>query len=380
MAEIVPGKIGIQQRVLPRYRAPFFETLALQCPNGLEIFAGNPRAEERIVTCDDLRTATRAEARNLHIGRDGLYMCWQRGYRRWLKEFDPDTLIVAADPRIITTYFAMRYMRARHRPVIGWGLGTLSEPGRADRLSVVSRIRSRFYRSFDAVIAYSSKAADDYRRAGVPEKNIFVARNAVSTAEADLARERFPPEGQEVKNWKTRNNLSKMTVIYVGRLVPGKLIPVLIQTCHDLGDDCDLVIVGDGPDRSALERLAAERFPRTRFLGHLEGDALSIALAGSDLFVLPGRGGLAIYEAMAHGKPVVVGQGDGTEADLVKNGENGLLIPPGDVGKLTDAIRSYIEHPERMRKEGQESRRIIKNEASIEKMTSAFVTALEFVS
>jgi glycosyltransferase involved in cell wall biosynthesis len=138
------------------------------------------------------------------------------------------------------------------------------------------------------------------------------------------------------------------------------------------------VIVGDGPERSALEQLAAERFPRTRFLGHLEGDSLSIAFGASDVFVLPGTGGLAIYEAMAHGKPVIVGQGDGTESDLVYNGRNGCHVSPGDVGALTSAIQAYLRQPELVIKAGQESRRIVEEEVSIDRMSSAFVHALQF--
>jgi glycosyltransferase involved in cell wall biosynthesis len=298
--------------------------------------------------------------------------------REWLNEYDPDALIVAADPRILTNHLVVRRMRARHRPVIGWGLGTLSSPGNGDRFSLVSRVRSRFYRSFDAVIAYSSKAADDYQRAGVPCERIFVAHNAVSTKSADAARERFPSDGQEVQEWRDGQGLSKPTIICVGRLIPEKRLDLLIEACRENGDACDLVIVGDGPERDTLEKYAAERFPRTRFLGHLEGDGLSIAFAASDLFVLPGTGGLAIYEAMAHGKPVIVGQGDGTEADLVHDGRNGRRVEPGDVGVLSAAIQTYLRQPELMRKAGLESRKIVDEEVSIDRMSLAFVEALRF--
>ncbi|HIF13262.1 MAG TPA: glycosyltransferase family 1 protein [Dehalococcoidia bacterium] len=378
MKEKVPGKIGIQQRVLPRYRKPFFDLLAERCSGDLGIFAGEPRPEENIVIAEELDVANYRHASNVHISRGRTYFCWQRGMRRWLNEYDPDALIVAADPRILTNYLAIRHMRARRRPVIGWGLGTLNPPRNGDKLSMVSRLRSRLYRTFDAVIAYSSKAAEDYRRAGVPDERIFVAHNSVSTESADAARKRFPAGGLEVQEWRTSQGLSRPTVICVGRLIPGKRLDLLIEACRENGDDCDLVIVGDGPERSALEQLAAERFPRTRFLGHLEGDSLSIAFGASDVFVLPGTGGLAIYEAMAHGKPVIVGQGDGTESDLVYNGRNGCHVSPGDVGALTSAIQAYLRQPELVIKAGQESRRIVEEEVSIDRMSSAFVHALQF--
>lgn len=380
MNEIFPGKLGIQQRVVPRYRQPFFDLLAERCSDGLDIFAGEPRPEEHIVTDTGFRNATNVEARNRHIGRGPLYFCWQRGYKHWLKSADLEALVVAADPRILSTYLAIRYMHSRHRPVIGWGLGTLNESSGGAAKSVLSRIRSRLYRSFDAVISYSSKAADDYRRAGVPDERIFVAHNAVSTEAADAARTKFPPDGEEVRKLRSDHGLSGTTLICVGRLISAKRLDLLIEACAAIGEGCELLIVGDGPERANLERLASERFPSTKFLGHQEGDALSIAFAASDVFALPGTGGLAIYEAMAHGKPVIVGQGDGTETDLVREGRNGTLVRPDDLGALTEAIRAYVDHPELVVSAGRESRTIVEEEVSISRMADTFVRALKYAS
>ena len=375
-----PVKVGIQQRVLPGYRVPFFDRLALELSDGLEVFAGEPRPEEHIAVSDRLETATHVKARNIHLGRGGLYFCWQRGIRGWLKKSDPGALIVAADPRILSSYVAIRYMRSRGRPVIGWGLGTLNESSARAGKSVLSRLRSRFYRSFDAVIAYSTKAAEDYRRAGVPDERIFIAHNAVSTESADAARTRFLPGGEEVHKWRSDHGLSGPTLICVGRLISAKRLDLLIEACAAIGEGCELLIVGDGPERANLERLASECFPSTQFLGHQEGDALSIAFAASDVFALPGTGGLAIYEAMAHGKPVIVGQGDGTEADLVREGRNGQLVRPNDLRALTEAIRAYVDDPELIVSAGRESRIIVEEEVSIGRMVATFVRALNFAS
>lgn len=375
-----PGKVGVQQRVLPGYRVPFFERLALRCTNGLELFAGEARQEENIVAGERLEVATHIEAQNFHVGRGRFYFCWQRGYRRWLKHANPDILIAAADPRILSSYLAIRYMHSRGRPVIGWGLGTLNEHHERSGIALVSRLRSKLYCSYDAVIAYGSKAADDYRRAGVADERIFVAHNAVSTEVAREAADRYPADGDQVRGWRAQHGLTKPTIIFVGRLIPEKRLGLLIESCQTIGEGFDLLIVGDGPARTDLERLAADKFPGTRFIGHQQGEELSLAFAASDLFVLPGTGGLAIYEAMAHGKPVIVGQGDGTEVDLVQDGRNGLLVPHNDASKLTDAIQSYIGQQDRIRREGLESRKIVEEEASIDKMVSTFVSAMRFAS
>ncbi|TLN00628.1 hypothetical protein FDZ74_16420, partial [bacterium] len=62
----IPGRLGLVQRVLPAYRAPFFDALAEACPDGLAVFAGQPRAVEMIEGSTALQVARLFPARNLH--------------------------------------------------------------------------------------------------------------------------------------------------------------------------------------------------------------------------------------------------------------------------------------------------------------------------
>ena len=95
----------------------------------------------------------------------------------------------------------------------------------------------------------------------------------------------------------------------------------------------------------------------------------------ADLFVLPGTGGLAVQEAMSHGLPVIVAQGDGTQDDLVRAG-NGWQIPPNDFDALLAALRDALSDPARLRAMGAESYRIVSEEINLEKMVEAFVQAV----
>ncbi len=136
-----------------------------------------------------------------------------------------------------------------------------------------------------------------------------------------------------------------------------------------------LIIVGEGPEREALERLAGAVYPGAIFAGAKHGEELKPYLAEADLFVLPGTGGLAIQEAMAHGLPVIVAKGDGTQDDLVREG-NGWQIPPDDQEALTETMRSALSDVKRLRRMGAESYRIVSEEVNLEKMVEAFVRAL----
>ena len=117
-----PGRLGLQQRVLPSYRVPFFDMLASACAGGMSLFAGLPRAEEHIVS-GKLKISSYIQAQNIHLLKGSLYFCYQRGLLDWLADWNPDALIVEANPRYLSTPPAIKWMQRRGRPVIGWGLG-----------------------------------------------------------------------------------------------------------------------------------------------------------------------------------------------------------------------------------------------------------------
>ncbi|HNB52349.1 MAG TPA: hypothetical protein PK530_10420, partial [Anaerolineales bacterium] len=116
-------RLALQQRVLPAYRAPFFDLLAQACDQGLYLLAGEPLPVEAITTTPDLTHAHLTPAHNRHLfhTRHPLYFCWQDGLISWLEKADPTALIVEANPRYLSTPRAIRWMKQRQRPVLGWG-------------------------------------------------------------------------------------------------------------------------------------------------------------------------------------------------------------------------------------------------------------------
>jgi len=139
-------------------------------------------------------------------------------------------------------------------------------------------------------------------------------------------------------------------LVTLGRLSPEKGQDVLLHALADArsrGGDATLDLVGDGPEREALEALrdGLGLADIVRFAGALAPDRLPELFAAADVFVLPSRAegfGVALVEAMATGLPVVATRSGGPE-DIVRSGD-GVLVAPDDVRALADGIATLVEH------------------------------------
>lgn len=138
-------------------------------------------------------------------------------------------------------------------------------------------------------------------------------------------------------------------IFAIGRHVKQKGFDVLLHAfaaASQNGTDHDLVLAGDGKERSNLEKLAAELNlgERVRFVGRLEHEEAVRYFAGCSFFVLPSRHepmGIVNLEAMAAGKAVVASKVGGVP-ELVIEGETGLLVPGGDSAFLSLALAKLM--------------------------------------
>jgi glycosyltransferase involved in cell wall biosynthesis len=356
------GRLALLQRVLPSYRKVFFEALAARCKNGLHLLTGQPRSNEAIHPVGELEGIELTMTRNMTIFQGKSYLCFQNGVKHWLTGSDPDVLIVEANPRYLSTPSAVRWMHAHARPVIGWGLGA---PG----AGVQSGLRARFINQFDALITYSQTGAEQYARLGFPRERIFVAPNATAMRPS----RKIPERPRKLK--------ARPNVLFVGRLQDRKKVDSLILACEMLPAELQprLVIIGDGPARGDLEKLARKHYPATEFPGGVHGDDLEAWYTGTDLFVLPGTGGLALQQAMAYGLPVIAGVGDGTQADLVRP-TNGWQLAEDTPSALAQVLGKALSNIGHLRDMGEASYHIVRDEINVEHMVEVFLAAIEQAS
>jgi glycosyltransferase involved in cell wall biosynthesis len=234
------------------------------------------------------------------------------------------------------------YLGARRygRPFILWA-SIWAQPrslGHAAALPLTRRI----YRDADAVVAYGEHARRFVARWRGRDDDILVAPQAVEPEV--FAR---PASEAERSAFRARHELGEgPLVLYVGRLVPEKGVGVLLAAWERAQPAATLVLIGDGPLASAARDRAG-----VRLLGPLPRAELPAAYASAALTVLASiptprfrePWGLVCNEAMHQGCPVLATTAVGAVAGgLVRNGETGWVVAPGDAGALADALERLL--------------------------------------
>jgi glycosyltransferase involved in cell wall biosynthesis len=120
-------------------------------------------------------------------------------------------------------------------------------------------------------------------------------------------------------------------------------------------------IVGEGPERGALEALATRLgvADRVDFHGQLPPSRALEVARRCTLFVMPSTEeafGVAYVEAMAAGVPAIGCRGEPGPEEIAKAGDGMVLVPPGDIERLTQRIDELLSDPHRLREAGQRAR------------------------
>lgn len=247
------------------------------------------------------------------------------------------------------------FRRARARPPVVRSFRRL-----ARHLLNYATVDHAVYRRADVVIAVSRTVADSVRRwYRVPPARLAVVANAIDP-------ETFRPmPGRRAAlraTWDVRD--TDTVLLSVGILSDQKGVDVAIEALARLrarGRRARLVVVGDGPFRPALERLARARAvtEAVTFVGALAYDDTAPYYAASDIFLFPTLRveafGVVTIEAMAAERPVVVSR-IGATPEIIDEGVTGFLVPPGDVDALVARITRLAEDPALARAMGQRGR------------------------
>jgi glycosyltransferase involved in cell wall biosynthesis len=199
----------------------------------------------------------------------------------------------------------------------------------AGRIGLLKWLRAALTRLADRVVVPSDYLRECVRGWGVPDARIEVIPNAID-----------PPAAAAIDEPRIANR-----VIAVGRLARWKGLEQIIVAIEAVAD-AHLVVVGDGPERQRLEACAraGAAADRVQWRGRLSQAHVIAELSVASCFVLNSAyEGFphVVLEAFAAGTPVIAGDAGGI-AEIIRDGENGLLVRQGDTAAIARAIQRVL--------------------------------------
>jgi glycosyltransferase involved in cell wall biosynthesis len=269
---------------------------------------------------------------------------------------------------LLARFWPMRLVTTVH----GWGVAV-------KRMRLFRGLDRLCLPYYESVICVSQDLRDQCLAAGVPAERCLLLENAIDTDDY----RRRQPRAEAKQRWGLRPE--RLAIGAVGRLSREKGFDLLIRATSRLvsqGHDVELVIAGEGDQRSALEALVAELGcgDRVRLIGYCADtrpfyEALNIFALSSLSEGLPN----VLLEALALELPAVASAIAGVPR-VVRDGENGLLVEAGSVDALADALARLVAGDELRQRLGQAGRLSVERDfgfaVRMQKMRALYDTLL----
>jgi glycosyltransferase involved in cell wall biosynthesis len=252
------------------------------------------------------------------------------------------------------------------RKMIYWGQGlNLANPKAVKNLAY--RVEHLLC---DSIILY----AEHLKKYVAPRfhRKTFIANNTL-----DLNYPGLPAE-KRVEVLSEYGIRTRKNIICVGRLQKRKRLPDLVAAHARMNrPDIGLILVGPDTD-GILKGLQGDNVYK---LGPLYGVKKFDLLSAADVFCLPGAVGLSIVDAFHCGLPLVTEEGDeSAEMMYLRNGQNGFIVPRGDILALSEKLLMLLDNEELLERFSAEARREIAENGNVDKLCAGFRDALFFAT
>ena len=231
------------------------------------------------------------------------------------------------------------YERARRFGLFDGDLDGFQRFGGGTRVRALRALRDTALRHASLVVCPSAYLREHALGWGVRPDQVAVVENATPEL----------PELPTREQARAALGVDGALLAFAGRLGPAKALDVALMALAEL-EGVTLLLAGDGPERATLERRAAELGlgERARFLGALGRNEVLELFRAADASVLSSAWENfphTLVEALAVGTPVVATAVGGVP-EIVRDGENGLLVPPSDPGALASTLRRLLGDPD----------------------------------
>jgi glycosyltransferase involved in cell wall biosynthesis len=294
------------------------------------------------------------------------------GIWRALRESRPECVVISGWSTF-AAQAAIGWCRARGVPYVLLVESHDAGPKAGWRRRVKQTVVPAVVKGAASVLVTGSLARESMEALGAAPERIRVFANTIDVA-------RFAEHADLLAAERSRLRASsglgpdETELVTVARLAPEKGIDVLLRAADRAG--LGVLVVGEGPEQARLEGLAEELGVPVTFAS-LPWDRVVEAYVTADVFALLSRHepwGVVVNEAAACGLPLVLSERVGAARDLLRDGENGFLVPADDAGAAADALRRLAQDPELRRRMGARSRELARGfgyEPSVESLLAA---------
>lgn len=275
-----------------------------------------------------------------------------------LKQWDPDAILIFGWA-YQSHLKVMRHFKNKI-PVYFRGDSTLLGNGPGLKAWIKTLFLKWVYRHADHAFYVGTNNKKYFLKYGMKERQLTFAPHAV-----DNKRFAESYQGHDLRSI-LKIPADAIVVLYAGKLEPVKNVGLLLSAFIKSGNKAThLIIIGNGPDKSGLEDMAlrSEMNGNIHFMGFQNQSQMPGVYHSADLFCLPSRSetwGLAVNEAMACGKAVLVSDKVGCAVDLVTD-KNGLIFKNADAEDLKRSLLHLLSDKRRLEKMGRASADIIKS-------------------
>jgi len=297
---------------------------------------------------------------NIFLRWDTFSFHFNPGIGRFLRETPWDVLINAGWASW-SNWQAFIECRRQRKPHVLWA-GSTEQERSWQRWVTLPAVRY-MVRHSDACVSYGTAAARYLRQLGAAGE-VIPAFHCVDNERFLSLLDAARPHRRELQCKLGLQD--KRVILFVGRLVERKGVADLLSAFLRLSrtmPEVALLLIGDGPARGWLEALArTQAGGKVIFTGSIQQDDLPAYYQLADLFVLPSREevwGMVVNEAALAGLPLVVTNCCGAAEDLVREGTNGYLVPPSNVGALQQAMTRVLHDQWEARRMGKASRQLV---------------------
>ncbi|WP_154172854.1 glycosyltransferase [Vibrio metoecus] len=336
-------KVFILQRFIPKYRLGVFKRIAPSNQDRIQMLIGENIEGLKAKNHSDLHGVNYRMLNSKKYEFLGKLLVNHIGLFRTLVKERPSVVICEAESHFLGYLKAIAYkLLFLGKPkLILWCFFVL--PGK--ELGFFDRYMKPVFRSFfSGFISYSSLGKNFLVSHNV-KKPIVVATNVCDTDYYDSLLEYDNRTSIECKD--IYNLAGKFVVSFVGTIDEVKKPDFIIKMANQSAQLESLVylIVGDGPYLSELKNMVKELgLKNVVFTGKVQ-DIVSVMKA-TNVLMIPGRGGIVISEAMCCSKPVIVHEADGTELDLIVNGQSGFIVDDLNTENIINKINILMENQE----------------------------------